>query len=51
MDEQLEQPIERGGAEAQPEETVLSPAGEEAAKEAAKVTHLKKGDIYKLLVQ
>ena len=38
MDEQLEQPIERGGAEAQPEETVLSPAGEEAAKEAAERT-------------
>ncbi len=35
MDEQLEQPIERGGAEAQPEEAVLPPAGEEAAKEAA----------------
>ena len=35
MDEQLEQPIERGGAEAQPKETVLPPAGEEAAKEAA----------------
>ena len=34
MDEQLEQPIERGGAEAQIEE-VLSPAGEEAAKETA----------------
>ncbi len=34
MDEQLEQPIERGGAEAQPEETVLPPAGEEAAEEA-----------------
>ena len=38
MDEQLEQPIERGGAEAQPEETILSPAGEEAAKEAAERT-------------
>ena len=33
MDEQLEQPIERGGAEAQPKETVLPPAGEEAAEE------------------
>ena len=32
MDEQLEQPIERGGAEAQIEE-VLSQAGEEAAEE------------------
>ena len=38
MDEQLEQPIERGGAEAQSEEAVLSPAGEEAAKEAAERT-------------
>ncbi len=38
MDEQLEQPIERGGAEAQPEETVLSPTGEEAAKEKAERT-------------
>ena len=38
MDEQLEQPIERGGAEAQSEEDVLSPAGEEAAKEAAERT-------------
>ena len=38
MDEQLEQPIERGGAEAQPEETVLPPAGEETAKEAAERT-------------
>ena len=34
MDEQLEQQIERGGAEAQIEE-VISPAGEEAAEEAA----------------
>ncbi len=34
MDEQLEQPIERGGAEAQIEK-VLSQAGEEAAEEAA----------------
>ena len=34
MDEQLEQQIERGGAEAQIEE-VLSPAGEEAAEETA----------------
>ena len=33
MDEQLEQPIERGGAEAQSEEAVLPPAGEEAAEE------------------
>ena len=38
MDEQLEQPIERGGAEAQSEEAVLPPAGEEAAKEAAERT-------------
>ena len=38
MDEQLEQPIERGGAEAQSEETVLPPAGEEAAKETAEGT-------------
>ena len=39
MDEQLEQPIERGGAEAQSEEAVLPPAGEEAAKEAAERTN------------
>ena len=38
MDEQLEQPIERGGAEAQSEEAVLSPSGEDAAKEAAERT-------------
>ncbi len=38
MDEQLEQPIERREAEAQSEEAVLSPAGEEAAKEAAERT-------------
>ena len=38
MDEQLEQPIERGGAEAQPEEAVLSQTSEEAAKEAAERT-------------
>ena len=38
MDEQLEQPIERGGAEAQSEEAVLSPAGEEAAKETTEGT-------------
>ena len=38
MDEQLEQPIERGGAEAQPEEAVLSQTSEEATKEAAERT-------------
>ena len=38
MDEQLEQQIERGGAEAQPEEAVLSQTSEEAAKEAAERT-------------
>ena len=38
MDEQLEQQIEGRGAEAQPEETVLPPAGEEAAKETAEGT-------------
>ena len=45
MDEQLEQPIERGGAEAQPEEAVLPPAGEEAAKEAAEATAKPKGEV------
>ena len=39
MDEQLEQQIEGRGAEAQSEEAVLSPAGEEAAKEAAERTN------------
>ena len=33
MDEQLEQQIEGRGAEAQSEETLVSPAGEEAAEE------------------
>ena len=45
MDEQLEQPIERGGAEAQPEEAVLPPAGEEAAKEAAEGTETPEGEV------
>ena len=45
MDEQLEQPIERGGAEAQPEEAVLPPAGEEAAKEAAEGTKTPEGEV------
>ena len=39
MDEQLEQPIERGGAEAQSEEAVLPPASEETAKETAERTN------------
>ena len=38
MDEQLEQPIERGGAEAQSEEAVLPPAGEETAEETINET-------------
>ena len=38
MDEQLEQQIEGRGAEAQSEEAVLSPAGEEAAKETTEGT-------------
>ncbi len=38
MDEQLEQQIEGRGAEAQPEEAFLSPAGEEAAKETTEGT-------------
>ena len=45
MDEQLEQPIERGGAEAQPEEAVLPPAGEEAAKEAAEAAPNPEGEV------
>ena len=45
MDEQLEQSIERGGAEAQPKEAILPPAGEEAAKEAAERTETPEGEV------
>ena len=45
MDEQLEQQIEGRGAEAQPEEAVLPPAGEETAKETAEAAVIPEGEV------